>query len=109
MKSVSDVLQRTPWWALIFAALATLVALASFVTPYHILHYREEAKSTDETRAIQREIDNAFAENAISVGRNVVKGMLARTKDPERRAELEEALRGLEEAREELKQAGTEA
>jgi len=109
MKSVTDVLQRTPWWALIFAALATFVALAVFVIPYHILHYREDAKTTDESRAIQREIDNTFAENAISVGRNVVKGMLARTKDPERRAELEEALAGLEEAREELKQAGNDA
>src|SRR3954466_8451294 len=109
MKSVTDVLHRTPWWALIFAAIATVVALAIFVTPYHILHYREDAKSQEESRAIQREIDNTFAENAISVGRNVVKGMLARTKDPERRAELEEALAGLEEAREELKQAGTEA
>jgi len=109
MKSVTDVLHRTPWWALIFAALATFVALAVFVIPYHILHYKEDAKSSDESRAIQREIDNTFAENAINVGRNVVKGMLARTKDPDRRAELEEALNGLEEARQELKQAGTEA
>jgi hypothetical protein len=109
MKSVTDVLHRTPWWALIFAAIATLVALAIFVTPYHILQYRDDAKSRDESRAIQREIDNAFAENAISVGRNVVRGMLARTKDPDRRAELEEALAGLEEAREELRLAGTEA
>src|ERR1043165_9953265 len=109
MKSVTDVLHRTPWWALIFAALATFVALAVFVIPYHILHYRDDAKSIDESRAIQREIDNTFAENAISVGRNVVKGMLARTKDPDRRAELEEALAGLEEARQELKQAGVEA
>ena len=109
MKSVTDVLHRTPWWALIFAAIATVVALAIFVTPYHILQYRDDAKSREESRAIQREIDNAFAENAISVGRNVVRGMLARTKDPDRRAELEEALAGLEEAREELRLAGTEA
>src|SRR6478735_8168014 len=96
MKSVTDVLHRTPWWALIFAALATFVALAVFVIPYHILHYKEDAKSSDESRAIQREIDNTFAENAINVGRNVVKGMLARTKDPDRRAELEAALKEFE-------------
>ncbi|HET6263286.1 MAG TPA: histidine kinase, partial [Usitatibacter sp.] len=52
--------------------------------------------------------DNAFVENALNVGRGVVRGMLARTSDPERRAELEEALAGIEEAREELRDAGTE-
>ncbi|HUP97575.1 MAG TPA: histidine kinase [Usitatibacter sp.] len=110
MKSVTDLLQRTPWWALLFTGLATFVALAVFVTPYHILQYREgEGKSLEESRAIKREIDNAFAENAINVGRSVIRGMLARTTDPERRTELEEALAGLEEARVELRQAGTEA
>ena len=109
MKSVSELLQRTPWWALLFTGLATFAALAVFVTPYHILQYRDDGKSAEESRAIKREVDNAFAENAINVGRGVVRGMLARTTDPDRRAELEEALRGIEEAREELKQAGTEA
>ena len=110
MKSVTDVLHRTPWWALILGALAIFVALGVFVTPFHILQYRgDDAKSADESRAIQREIDNTFVENAINVGRGVVKGMLARTTDPDRRAELEEALAGLEEAREEIRTAGTEA
>ena len=110
MKSVTDILHRTPWWALLFTALAIFVALAVFVTPYHILQYREDGgKSTEESRAIKRELDNAFAENAINVGRGVIRGMLSRTTDPERRAELEEALHGLEEARRELREAGTEA
>src|SRR5689334_7716980 len=108
MKSVTDVLHRTPWWALIFAALATFVALAIFVIPYHILQYRDDARTTEESRAIQREIDTAFAENAISVGRNVIRGMLARAKDPDQRQQLEEALARLEEAREELRQADSE-
>ena len=110
MKSVTDILHRTPWWALLFTALAIFVALAVFVTPYHILQYREDGgKTTEESRAIKRELDNAFAENAINVGRGVIRGMLSRTTDPERRAELEEALHGLEEARRELRDAGTEA
>ena len=110
MKSVTDILHRVPWWALLFGGLATFVALAVFVTPYHILQYREhEGKSVDESRAIKREIDNAFAENAMNVGRGVIRGMLSRTTDPDRRAELEEALQGLEEARRELRDAGTEA
>src|SRR5690606_5013383 len=87
---------------------AALVALAVFVTPYHILDYRQEARSDAESQAIKREIDNAFAENAINVGRGVLRGMIARTTDPERRAELQEALAGLEEARAELRAAGAE-
>ena len=108
MKSLTEILSRTPWWALVFAGLATFGALAVFVTPYHILQYREEGKSVEESRAIKREIDNTFAENAINVGRGVIRGMLQRTTDPERRAELEEALQGLEEARRELREAGSE-
>ncbi len=108
MKSVTDVLHRTPWWALLFGGLATFVALVAFVTPYHILQYRDGDTSSLESRAIKREVDNAFAENAINVGRSVIRGMLSRTTDPDRRAELEEALSGLEEARGELANAGVE-
>ncbi len=108
MKSVSDLLHRTPWWALILAGVASIVGVAFFATPYHIIQYRDDGRTVEESRAIKREIDNAFAENAINLGRGVVKGMLARTTDPERRAELEQALQGIEEAREELRQAGSE-
>src|SRR5688572_6462242 len=108
MKPVSELLHRTPWWALILAGLATFAGLAFFVTPYHILQYRDDGKTTEESRAIKREVDNAFAENAINVGRSVVRGMLSRTNDPERRAELEQALAGLDEARTELRTATAE-
>jgi hypothetical protein len=108
MKPVSELLHRTPWWALILAGAATFAGLAFFVTPYHIIQYQDDGKTTEESRAIKREIDNAFAENAINVGRSVVRGMLARTTDPERREELEQALAGLEEARTELRVAGAE-
>jgi hypothetical protein len=109
MKTVTDLLHRTPWWALLFGGVATLVALAVFVTPYHIIRYRDDGRTVEESRAIKREIDNTFAENAINVGRGVVRGMLARTTDPERRVELEQALEGLEEARKELRETGREA
>jgi hypothetical protein len=108
MKPVSELLHRTPWWAMILAGLATFVGLAFFVTPYHLIQYRDEGKTTEESRAIKREIDNAFAENAINVGRGVVRGLLARTSDPQTRAELEQALAELEEARGELRTAGAE-
>src|SRR5260221_13564622 len=107
MKSVSELLHRTPWWALILAGLAAFFGLAFFAIPYHVLQYREGGKTAEESRAIKREIDNAFAENAINLGRGVVKGMIARTHDPERRAELEQALQGLEEARQELREVGS--
>jgi hypothetical protein len=108
MKSFTYAIHKTPWWALLFAGLATFGALAVFVTPYHILQYHDEARNAEESRAIKREIDNTFAENAIDVGRGVIRGMLARTKDPDRRAELEEALKGLEDARGDLREAGSE-
>ena len=108
MKSLSDLLHKTPWWALLVTGFACLIALAAFVTPYHIIDYRGEGASPEERRAIKREIDNAFAENAIDVARGVIHGMKRNTKDPERQAELEEALRGLEEARQELRDAGAE-
>ena len=108
MKSVTDVLHRTPWWALLFGGIATLAALAVFVTPYHILQYRDDGRTVEESRAIKREIDNTFAENAINVGRNVIRGLLARTTDPERREELQQALNDIEEARRELREVGSE-
>jgi hypothetical protein len=109
MKTITDLLHKTPWWALLIGGVATLVALAVFVTPYHIIRYRDDGRTVEESRAIKREIDNTFAENAINVGRGVVRGMLARTTDPERREELEQALQGLEEARKELRETGREA
>jgi hypothetical protein len=109
MKTVTGLLHKTPWWALLVGGVATLVALAVFVTPYHIIRYRDDGRTVEESRAIKREIDNTFAENAINVGRGVVRGMLARTTDPERREELEQALQGLEEARKELRETGREA
>ena len=109
MKPVSELLHRTPWWAVILAGLAMFALLAFFVTPYHIIQYGDEGRTAAESRAIKREVDNTLAENAINVGRSVIKGMIARTTDPERRSELEQALAGLEEARGELREVDAEA
>ena len=109
MKPVSELLHRTPWWAVILAGLAMFALLAFFVTPYHIIQYGDEGRTAEESRAIKREVDNTLAENAINVGRSVIKGMIARTTDPERRYELEQALAGLEEARGELREVDAEA
>jgi hypothetical protein len=108
MKSVSDVIHATPWWALLLGALAVLVGLAAFVTPYHIIDYRRDAADPAQERAIKREIDNAFAEGAINVARNVIQQMRRGTSDPQRREELDVALRELDQARNELREAGRE-
>jgi len=109
MKPVSELLHRTPWWAVILAGLAMFAMLAFFVTPYHIIQWGDEGRTAAESRAIKREVDNTLAENAINLGRSVVRGMISRTTDPERRAELEQALAGLEEARTELREVDREA
>jgi len=108
MKSLSDLIHRTPWWALLFGGLLALLGLAAFVTPYHIIDYRRDAASPEEKTAIKREIDNAFADNAIDIGRNVILSMRGATKDPRRREELDQALQSLDEARQELREAGAE-
>ena len=109
MKSASDLLHKTPWWALLVGGFATLFAIAAFVTPYHIIDYGQEGSTPGEQAAIKREIDNAFAENAIDLARNVIIGMRGATKDDKRREELDVALQGLDEARRELRDAGSEA
>jgi hypothetical protein len=108
MKALGDFLHKTPWWALVLAGLVGMIALAVFVTPFNIIQYRYEGATAVEKRAIKREIDNAFAEQAINMAKGVLHGMRDASRDPERRAELDDALRELEGARRELREAGSE-
>ena len=108
MKSASDVLHKTPWWALLLMGSVIALGLAAFIVPYHILDYRRDAATPQERQQIKREIDNAFADNAIDIARSVLLSMRGATSDPNRREELNEALRGLEEARRELRDVGRE-
>src|SRR3954470_23172903 len=100
MKPLTDTIHRTPWWALFAGGLLILLALAAFVTPYHIIDYRKDADaSPEEKQAIKREIDNAFADNAIDIARGVLSSMRNATTDERRREELDQALESLDEAR----------
>ena len=108
MKSLSDIIHRTPWWALVLGGLAVVVALAVFVTPFHLIEYRKEGATPEETKAIKREIDNTFAEGALDVARSAILAMRGATKDPARRDELDRALEELDSARAELREAGRE-
>ena len=109
MKPLSDILHRTPWLLLLGGGFAALVALALFVTPFHIIDLKGDAANPGERQAIKREIDNAFADNALEIARGVLLGMRKSTSDPARREELDTALESLDEARKELRDAGIEA
>ena len=108
MKPVSNFLHRMPWWALLGGGLGLFVALAIFTTPFHLIRLDKAGATPEENRAIKREIDSAFSEGAIDLARGVVKEMRDHTKDPARREELERALEELDDARQNLREAGAE-
>ena len=108
MKSLSNFLNRTPWWALILGGFAVIVALAVFVTPFHLIEYRKEGATPEENKAIKREIDNTIAEGAVDLSRSAILAMRGATSDPLRRAELDRALEELDSARTEIRDAGRE-
>jgi hypothetical protein len=108
MKSLSNLLHRMPWWAMIGGGFVVIAALAVFVTPYNVISYRHDGVSPEETRAIKREIDNTFAENAIDLSHNVIRAMIGATSDPARKEELSRALEELDRVRDELRDAGAE-
>lgn len=109
MKPVSNLLHRTPWWALLGGGLFLFLCLAVFTTPFHLINLEKSGRTAAENRAIKSEINTAFSESAIDMARGVVKEMHQRTRDPESRAELEKALSEIEQAREAVREAGAEA
>jgi hypothetical protein len=106
MKPVSNLLHNTPWWLLLTAGFALLIGLAVFTLPLNLMHLEKRGATPEEKKAISAEIDSAFSESALNIGRGVLKEMLARTKDPQRREELEQALQDIESARESVREAG---
>ncbi len=108
MKPLSDLIHRTPWWAVVAGGIAVILGLAVFVTPFHLIEYRKEGATPEETKAIKREIDNTFAEGALEVARSAILTMRGATHDPARREELDRALAELDSARDELRDAGRE-
>ena len=108
MKSVTDVLHRTPWWGLLLGGLAVVLALAVFVTPYALIDLSKSGATPEENRAIKREMDLTFSEGAVDIARGIVREMRDHARDPARREELEHALEEIERARESLREAGAE-
>src|SRR6185503_4255597 len=108
MKPVSNLLHRTPWWALLLGGLAMLVGLGLFATPFHLIQLDKQGATPEERRAIKSEINSAFSESALDIAHGVVKNMRDRTRDPETREELDNALEELYNARDNLREAGQE-
>jgi hypothetical protein len=108
MKSVSEVLHRTPWWVLLASGLALAIGLALFVTPFHLINLGNQGATPEERRAIKHEVDLTFSEGAIDIARGVVREMRKHAKDPVRQEELDEALEQIEQARTDIREAGAD-
>jgi signal transduction histidine kinase len=106
MKFFSNFLHKTPWWLLVGAGFFGLAALVIFVTPFSLIRLEHGGTTAEEKRAIKREIDYAFSEGAIDVARGIVRELKVHSKDPQRRAELEQALNEIDQARADLREAG---
>ena len=101
-KAIGNFLHRTPWWAMGLLGLSMLVLLAVFAAPIHVLRLQESGTTPEEKRAIKREIDRAFGDGALNVAENIVGVMKDRASDPARRAELEQALKEIAQARKDI-------
>ncbi len=108
-KALGNFLNKTPWWALILLGFSTLLLLALFSTPFHLIRLSESGDTPEQQRAIKREIDHAFGDTALGAAEQVVKAMRERAKDPSRKTELDQALRDIAEARREIFSAQREA
>ena len=109
MKSLSDVLHRIPWWALLAGGLALFVALVVMVVPVHLIGLEHAAATPEEKRAIKHEINSTFSEGALDMARGVLLEMRKREQDLARRKELDRSLAEIERARERVNQAGDAA
>jgi len=108
MKPISNLLHNTPWWLLLTVGVALLIGLGAFSMPFNLMHLEHKGTTPEEKKAINAEIDSAYNDSALNIGRGVLKEMLAHTKDPARREEIEDAIREIESARETAREAGKE-
>src|SRR5512146_2007489 len=109
MKSLAQLIHRTPWWALVGGGFALFAGLVLFVTPFQLIGLERSGATAAENRAIKREIDATFSEHAIDMARTIVRELRNRSHDPARRQELDRALEEIEQARQSVRQAGREA
>jgi Histidine kinase/Histidine kinase-, DNA gyrase B-, and HSP90-like ATPase len=104
-RAIGNFLHKTPWWTLLALGFATLLFLALFTTPFNVIRLSESGNTSDERRAIKREIDHAFGDTALGAAEGVIRSLRERAQDPSRVADLDEALRDIEEARKDMSNA----
>jgi signal transduction histidine kinase len=108
-RAISNAIYRTPWWAMALGGLFVILLLALFTVPFNVLRLTDSGNSLAENQAIQREIDYTFGDSALGIAERVVSAMGQRTSDPARKAELEQALKDIAEARKDMFSAEREA
>ena len=108
MKSLSSLINKTPWWALLLGGFLLALGLAVFVTPFQLIGLNKSGATVEENRAIKREVDLTFSEGAIDLAGSIVKEMRDHTHDLVRQKELERALAEIDNARQSLREAGVE-
>jgi hypothetical protein len=104
-RAIGNFLHKTPWWALLALGFATLLFLAIFTTPFNVIRLSESGNTSDERRAIKREIDHAFGDTALGAAEGLIRSLRERAQDPSRISDLDEALRDIEEARKDMSNA----
>ncbi|HUL95604.1 MAG TPA: histidine kinase [Usitatibacter sp.] len=109
MKSVSKLIHGTPWWLLLLGGCGLFVALVLYAIPFNIAALEHRGATAEENRAIKSEINSAFSESALDIARGVVQEMRERTRDPDRRQELDQALEEIDNAKDAMREAGAEA
>ncbi len=108
-KAIGNAIYKTPWWAIGLGGICVLFMLAMFTVPFNVIRLTDSGKSRAENQAIQREIDYTFGDSALGLAERVVGAVGERTNDPARKAELEQALKEIAEARRDLSNAEREA
>lgn len=101
-KFLGNAIYKTPWWAMLLGGLFVLLLLALFTVPTNVIKLTDANANAAERRAVQREVDLAMKDSALGLAERVVTSMVERTSDAGRRAELEQALRDIAEARKEM-------
>jgi hypothetical protein len=77
MKAITNLLHRTPWWAMVVVGIVGLAMLGAFSTPVRVIQLEKSGESPEESRAIKKEIDTALAENAIDAATGFIGGWRA--------------------------------
>ena len=94
---------------MILLGISTLMLMVVFSAPVHVMRLAESGSTPEESRAIKREIDRAFGDSALNVAENIVGAIKARSNDPARKLELDNALAEIAQARKEIFNAQRDA